>query len=95
MKQLFTIIFSMYVVHAAAFTKKDTLLGSNGMGRNWWNVLHYDLQLDIDMDNHFIEGKTILCFNLINPMRDSFQLDLQEPLKINTLFCKKKNKNHL
>ena len=91
MKQLFTIIFSLYVAHTAAFTKKDTLLGSNGMGRNWWNVLHYDLQLDIDMDNHFIEGKTILCFNLINPMRDSFQLDLQEPLKINTLFCKKKN----
>ena len=91
MKLLLILFLSLYITQAAAFTKKDTLLGSNGMGRNWWNVLHYDVQVDIDIDNHFIEGKTILSFNLVNVIRDSLQIDLQEPLKITSLFCKKRN----
>jgi len=45
MKQLLILFLSLYITQAAAFTKKDTLLGSNGMGRNWWNVLHYDVQV--------------------------------------------------
>jgi len=91
MKQLFTLIATLLIINAEAFTKSDTLLGSNGTGRNWWNVLHYDIQVDIDLNNHFIEGTTIMSFQLLNAIRDSLQIDLQEPLKINTLFCKKKN----
>ena len=51
MKQLFTFIATLLIINAEAFTKSDTLLGSNGAGRNWWNVLHYDIQVDIDLNN--------------------------------------------
>ena len=31
-----------------AYTRADSLRGGNGSGRNWWDVLHYRLLIQLD-----------------------------------------------
>ncbi len=38
-----------------AFTHADTLRGSNGHGRDWWKVHHYDLKVAFNMGSSFHE----------------------------------------
>ncbi len=38
------------VLQAQEFTHADTLRGSNGPGRSWWNATKYDLHVKFDLD---------------------------------------------
>ena len=40
--------------HKKEFTRQDSLRGSNNEFRNWWNVLHYDIQVEPDFEKRFI-----------------------------------------
>ncbi len=68
-----------------AYTHADTLRGSNGRGRAWWNVLHYDLQLSIDTVNRSIAGTNMILFSVTSAPTDSMQIDLQEPLVLDSV----------
>lgn len=61
-----------------AFSRQDTLRGSNGRGRNWWNVVHYDLNLAIDTAGKSIRGYNTITAVLTATPADSLQIDLQE-----------------
>lgn len=64
-----------------AYTRQDTLRGSNGSGRNWWDVQHYDLSIKIDTATKQITGVNYITLKVISePVSDSLQLDLQEPM---------------
>jgi hypothetical protein len=69
-----------------AYTHADTLRGSNGNGRNWWNVSRYDLSVKFDTTNRSITGTNHIFFKPIGPMRDSMQIDLQEPMVLDSVF---------
>ena len=61
-----------------AFDRQDTLRGSKGSGRSWWDVLHYSLTVSFDTATKSIEGSNVITAKIITPPIDSLQLDLQE-----------------
>ena len=70
---------------AAAYTHADTLRGANGRGRDWWNLLHYDLKVDFDIPNKIIHGSNAITLQVSGKPHDSLQLDLQEPLMLDSV----------
>jgi len=67
---------------AAPFTRQDSLRGGNGHGRDWWKVLKYDLQLEIDTLDQHIRGTNTILFSIPGKARDSMQIDLQEGMNL-------------
>ena len=97
MKKLFLILtsYSLLTVQCAAqplsqkgkFTHQDTLRGSIGPEREWWDVLHYDIHVTPDYDNRSITGETTIQYKIIkDKYSDYLQIDLQQPLKIDTIY---------
>lgn len=77
------------------FTKADTLRGSLNENRDWWDVLHYDIEVKLNIETKEIEG--VVDIKLKHKL-DSFtnkrarrymQIDLQEPLIIDKIECYK------
>jgi aminopeptidase N len=69
-----------------AFSRQDTLRGSNGRGRDWWNVQHYKLELSIDTTSRTISGSNSIQFKVLDNVKDSMQIDLQEPMILDSAF---------
>lgn len=69
------------------FTHQDTLRGSNGIERAWWDVLHYDVNVTPDYDSKTITGKTTIRYKVLAGQRsDYLQIDLQKPLMVDSIF---------
>ncbi len=68
------------------FTRQDTLRGSNGPGRDWWNVIEYDIQITPDYSSKKITGSIQILFTVPEDCTDKImQLDLQEPMRIDSM----------
>jgi aminopeptidase N len=88
--------FTFFILHVSVaqplskktvFTHQDTLRGSIGPERAWWDVLRYDLSITPDYDNKTIAGRTTIQYKVLpNQTSDYLQIDLQQPLKIDTIF---------
>ena len=61
------------------FTRADTLRGSNGPDRAWWDVTHYDVTVKPDFATRSIQGTTAITFRAIG-FGQRMQIDIQEPL---------------
>ena len=92
MKKIVSIICLLLIVcvssFAQPFTHADTLRGSNGRGRSWWNATKYDLHVKFNLQDSTISGYNEISFKVLKP--DSImQIDLQEPMMIDSmaLFC--------
>lgn len=71
---------------AKTFTRADTLRGSITAGRAWWDILRYDLTIKPDYNNRSTEGKNSISYKVISTKNtSSLQLDLQEPLIIDSV----------
>ena len=69
------------------FTRQDTLRGTVGPERAWWDVLHYDVSVTPDYADRSIKGKTTIRYKVLPGQRsDYMQIDLQQPLVVDTLF---------
>ena len=68
-----------------AYTHADTLRGSNGRGRNWWDVLHYRLDVAVDVENKSISGNVSMQFTVTETPADSMQIDLQQPMLLDSV----------
>ncbi len=60
-------------------TRADTLRGTVGPERAWWDVTHYDLDVHVDPAAQAIRGSVGITFRTLAPAR-TMQIDLQEPL---------------
>lgn len=71
----------------AQFTHQDTLRGSNGPGRDWWDVKYYDLSVTPDYSSKTIKGKNSIRFESVKfSGGDQFmQIDLQPPMVIDSV----------
>jgi aminopeptidase N len=65
-----------------AYTRQDTLRGSNGTGRDWWDVWKYNLSIQVDTAAQTISGTVTLTFRVISTPNDSMQIDLQQDLSL-------------
>jgi aminopeptidase N len=75
-----------------AFNRQDTLRGSNGRGRDWWDVQHYKLEFRIDTASRTISGSNTIQFKVLDKERDSMQIDLQEPMILDSALLSDKYK---
>ena len=80
--------FSLLIVNSvnAQFTRQDTLRGSNGPGREWWNVLVYKIYVIPDFDSKSIIGRCEITFSVTKLSKQNLmQIDLQLPLVIDSV----------
>ena len=63
------------------FTRQDQLRGSVTPERAWWNLLHYDLAIQVFPDEKRIKGSNKIAFASLEA-GDRMQIDLQPPLEV-------------
>ncbi|MBK7384775.1 MAG: M1 family metallopeptidase [Flavobacteriales bacterium] len=66
------------------FTHADTLRGSIGPYRAWWNVVGYDVTVRPDFETRSIVGRTIIAFDAVEA-GGRMQIDLQQPLVVDSI----------
>jgi aminopeptidase N len=88
-KAILIIISSFVITNSsnAQYTRQDTLRGSNGPERDWWDVLHYSIDVTPDFNSKSILGKTTIQYKIVKEQHsDYLQIDLQRPLQIDTIY---------
>lgn len=70
---------------AKSYTLQDTLRGSLGEGRTWWDVLHYTVYVDPNFNEKSISGKVDIEFK-VTGKGNFFQIDLQLPMQLNKAY---------
>ena len=65
------------------FTHADTLRGSIGPGRDWWDVLKYDVHATFDIPDKSIKGYCAIQYKVLKPGK-IMQIDLQSPMFIDS-----------
>ena len=66
------------------FTHADTLRGSNGPGRAWWDATFYDLHVAVNPADSSIRGWNAITYRVLDPAK-VMQIDLQVPLVIDSV----------
>ena len=101
MSRLFTLVlflcfFSLLSGHAQLLTPEkdsyshaDSLRGSVGPERAWWNLLKYELQVEPSFDTKSLKGTNAISF-VATSDGQTMQIDLQEPMQLTGATWKKK-----
>ncbi|MGG9972220.1 M1 family metallopeptidase [Ferruginibacter sp. SUN002] len=78
--------FSFFTFHYsnAQFTHADTLRGTNGPGRDWWDVLSYNVNVEFNLEDSTISGYNNIEFRVLKN-KGYIQIDLQSPLMIDSV----------
>ena len=66
------------------FTHADTLRGSNGPGRAWWDATFYDLHVAVSPADSSIRGWNAITYRVLKPSAE-MQIDLQVPLEVDSM----------
>ncbi|MCF3108889.1 M1 family metallopeptidase [Niabella sp. CC-SYL272] len=88
LKTLSLLLLTTVSIHAqllnqeTTFTRQDSLRGGYGTGRSWWDVLQYNIQLHVDLENKAVSGYNDITYAIIKDTKAPLQLDLQEPMQI-------------
>ena len=95
LKPLLIINFSFLIFNCAeaqplkplkAFTHADTLRGTYGPTRNWWDVLKYDLHVKFNLSDSSISGYNEISIKRLTAKPERvMQIDLQEPLILDSI----------
>ena len=90
MRYLFILLLTIYASRSfSQFTHADSLRGTYGSSRSWWNLKHYDLSVTFDIDKKEIHGKNIITFSSNPesgiPNEKIVQIDLQQPMTIDSV----------
>lgn len=68
-------------------THQDTLRGTIGPERAWWDVQHYTVEVTPNYGAKTIQGKTKIDYKVLaGQQTDYMQIDLQQPLMVDTIF---------
>jgi len=66
------------------YTHADTLRGSDGPARAWWDVQFYDLHTRVNPRDSSISGWNGITYRVLQPARE-MQIDLQVPLQVDSI----------
>jgi aminopeptidase N len=82
-----------YYTSFTQYTAQDTLRGSIGPGRQWWDVKYYDISITPDFEAKTIQGKNNIRFEWLNVKDVSgyMQIDLQQPMIIDSVIYRQKS----
>ena len=79
-------LFTCYLLSAQKtpiFYQQDTLRGSITSERIWWDLQHYNLELEVFPNTKFIKGKNTIRYKVLSD-NNRMQIDLQAPMKLTT-----------
>jgi len=88
-QRYFVLTVWIFIFHYsnAQFTRQDTLRGTIGPERSWWDVLRYDITITPDFLSKSIKGKTTIQYKVIQESHNDYmQIDLQQPLQVDTIY---------
>jgi len=66
------------------FSHADTLRGTNGPERSWWDVTFYDLNVSVHPADSTIAGWNEIAYRVLEP-GSAMQIDLQEPMRVDSM----------
>jgi aminopeptidase N len=66
------------------FTHADTLRGTYGPGRDWWDATKYDLHVKFNIRDSSISGYNVISLKTLKKGK-TVQIDLQEPMIIDSI----------
>jgi aminopeptidase N len=66
------------------FTRADTLRGSDGPGRAWWDATFYDLRVAVNPVDSTIRGSNAITYRVLRPAKE-MQIDLQVPMQLDSV----------
>lgn len=66
------------------YSRADTLRGSDGPARAWWDVQFYDLHVRVNPADSSIGGWNTITYRVLRPARE-MQIDLQPPLEVDSI----------
>jgi aminopeptidase N len=69
---------------AAGFTHADTLRGSNGPARRWWDATFYDLHVAVHPADSTVSGWNGITYRVLTPS-STMQIDLQVPMEADSM----------
>ncbi|MBY0478264.1 MAG: M1 family metallopeptidase [Chitinophagaceae bacterium] len=87
---LLVLLFQTATVQSQSFhngeqlTRQDTLRGSITAERAWWDVIKYELAVTPNFLNFTISGSNTISFKLVKKKGARMQIDLQDPLIIDS-----------
>jgi len=81
---VFSNSFAQLLKDKEVSTLADTLRGSNGPGRAWWDALKYDIHVKFNLNDSTISGKNVISFKATGYV-NMMQIDLQDPLVIDSI----------
>src|SRR2546430_169921 len=85
MNAVFALLAILSVVQDTThYTHADTLRGSNGPARAWWDVRFYDLHVRVSLADSSVTGWNAITYRVVQPSRH-MQVDLQQPLTIDSI----------
>jgi aminopeptidase N len=67
----------------ATLTRQDSLRGSYGQGRDWWDIQHYAVRVTPDYSSKSIMGSCTINFKALHA-GSKMQIDLQEPMVLDS-----------
>ncbi|WP_209328906.1 M1 family metallopeptidase [Lunatimonas salinarum] len=96
-KLIYLVLFGTLLIqmnlNAQEFTRQDTLRGSVTPERAWWDLVYYDLDIQVDPDARTIVGKNTIYYTVLSP-KQVIQIDLQEPMEAKTFLQDGKKLNY-
>jgi aminopeptidase N len=69
---------------APTYTRADSVRGSNGPARRWWDAQFYDLHVTINPADSSVRGYNTITYKVLNPS-GAMQVDLQPPLAADSI----------
>ncbi|WP_209437681.1 M1 family metallopeptidase [Pedobacter petrophilus] len=81
-------------VKERSYSRADTLRGSLNAERTWWDVQRYELAFKPDYTHKTISGSNEILYKVVmaNDGKIRMQIDLQEPLTIDSIWYNEKSK---
>src|SRR6185312_6564407 len=69
---------------AREYTHADTLRGTDGPGRAWWDAEFYDLHTTVSPTDSSIRGWNAITYRVLRPSAE-MQIDLQVPMEADSI----------
>ena len=81
---LISLASSAHLSAQPVFAEADSLRGTVGPYRAWWDVEHYDVTIRPDFNTKSIQGTTKITFTVVSEGQ-RMQIDLQQPLVVDSI----------
>lgn len=78
---LVTLLFALSAI-SQNITRQDSLRGSITPQRAWWDLVHYDLSVEVLPESQTLIGTNVMTYKVLSNGSKELQIDLQSPLEL-------------